>query len=223
MEVFLTAVNTSARQHNMAVGLTMLLLPIHFSDPFQQANGDINQIILRYRDHITGVDLCTLDFLDRFPDPEHQLPEVCETVKGSGLHLSAHAGEFYDARPVEMAIELGAERIGHGIRIIHDKQVMKKVIDHEITLEVCPISNYKTGALKADAKHPLRELLQAGVRVTINTDDQGVQGTTWGDDYTFASETLGLTKEEIKSCLKNSFEASFLPPARKEVHRDLFF
>ena len=110
------------------------------------------------------------------------------------MHLSAHAGEFYDARPVEQALKLGVDRIGHGIRTIEDQRVMERVIEQGITLEVCPISNYKTGALAADVEHPLLRLLRAGVRVTINSDDQGVQGSSWRDDYDFAMRTIGLTR-----------------------------
>ena len=222
MEAFLTAIDTATRDRDIAVGLTMLILPYHFAPWWRDQHGDIHDIILEYRDHLTGVDICTLDFFPNYPEFEPQLPKLCETVREAGLHLSAHAGEFYDARPVERAIELGVERIGHGIRTIEDRKVLEQVVAHDITLEVCPVSNYKTGALAADAEHPLLRLLRAGVRVTINSDDQGVQGSNWRDDYDFAMHTIGLTEDDIKTCLRNSFEASFQSLEVKKRYRQRF-
>jgi adenosine deaminase len=222
MDAFLSTIDSSTRHIDMAVGVTMLLLPSHFTPSFRDAHGDICDLIVEYRKFLTGVDLCTLDFASKYPEFERQLPKVSQTVKDTGLHLSAHAGEFYDARPVEKAVELGVERIGHGIRIIHDQRILEQVKEHNIALEVCPISNYKTGAIANDSEHPLRQLLRAGVRVTINSDDQSVQASTWGDDYDFAMQTLKLSEDEIRTCLQNSFEASFLPPERKNIYRELF-
>ena len=222
MDAFLTTIDTSTHHHDIAVGVTMLILPSHLEPAYRDAHGDIRDLILEYRDFLTGVDICTLDFFNKYPELECQLPKIFETVKDAGLHLSAHAGEFYDAHPVEKAIELGAERIGHGIRTIHNQQVLERVKEHNITLEICPISNYKTGAITANSEHPLRKLLKAGVRVTINSDDQGVQNSNWRDDYDFAMHTIGLSEYEIRMCLRYSYEASFLPLERKNIYRDLF-
>lgn len=221
-EAVFTGVEKGAHNRDIAVGLRFIILTRHLTDEFHENYGDIRKIISEYRQHITGVDICSLEPLDEEQHDSFRLQELCEFVKESGLHLSAHAGEFLDAKPVEKAIDMGAERIGHGIRIVDDKEVLERVKAHDITLEVCPISNYRTGAIASDCEHPLRRLLRAGVRVTINSDDQGVQNSNWRDDYDFAMEKIGLTEDEIRRCLRYSFEASFLSAEEKGKYSELF-
>ena len=156
------------------------------------------------------------------PHEPRRLRALCDWVKASDLHLSAHAGEFFDAAPVSQALDLGVERIGHGIQIADDETVLERVVAHDVTLEVCPISNYRTGALTPDAAHPLRRLLKAGVRVTINSDDQGVQNSSWRDDYDFAAQEIGLSEDEVRKCLRTAFEASFLSAEAKKEYGALF-
>jgi adenosine deaminase len=223
-EAVIAGVERGAHNRDIAVGLRMLIRPHHLTDAFRRTYGDIQAHVAAYRRHLVGIDICTLDPMDRDRDRHdpHRLRALCDWSRASGLHLSAHAGEFHDAAPVAQAIDLGVERIGHGIRIIDDRDVLKQVVAHRVTLEVCPISNYRTGALAPDREHPLRRLLQAGVRATINSDDQGVQGSSWRDDYDLAAREIGLTEDEIGTCLRTSFEASFLCPRERQKHRELF-
>lgn len=221
-EAVLAGVETGIHNRDIAVGLRFIILTRHLTDEFHENYGDIRKIISEYRQHITGVDICSLDPLDEEQHDSFRLQELCEFVKESGLHLSAHAGEFLDAKPVEKAIDMGVERIGHGIRIVDDKEVLERVKAHNITLEVCPISNYRTGAIASDCEHPLRRLLREEVRVTINSDDQGVQNSNWRDDYDFAMKEIGLTEDEIRKCLRYSFEASFLSIEEKGKYSELF-
>jgi len=222
-EALLVAVGDFTQGKDIAVGITMLIEPhYHLAREFSETNGDIRDFILEYRQNLTGVDLCSLDVIEDDSELWLKLPSLCEAVKGSGLHLSAHAGEFTGGRPILKAIELGVERIGHGIRTIDDEKIVIQIIENDITLEVCPISNYRTGAVAAGDEHPLLRLLRAGVKVTINSDDQGVQNSTWRDDYDFSMRTIGLSEGDIRKCLRNSFDASFLGPERKNIYRDLF-
>ena len=220
-EAVIAGVEAGAHSWDIAVGLRMLIRPRHLTDAFRETYGDIQAHVAAYRQHLVGVDICTLDPMDR--DQERHDPRrlraLCDWVKASGLHLSAHAGEFTDAVPVAQAIDLGVERIGHGIQIADDEAMLEQVVAHHITLEVCPISNYRTGAIAPDQAHPLRRLLRAGVRVTINSDDQGVQNSNWHDDYDFAADEIGLTEDEIGTCLQTSFEASFLSAKEKKKVR----
>jgi len=221
-EAVIAGIEQGVHNREIAVGLRMLIMPHHMTEPFRETYGDIQAHVDAYRQHLVGVDICTLDPINDVPYPPDRLRAFCEWVKASGLHLSAHAGEFCDAAPVAQAIDLGAERIGHGIRIVHDPAVLERVVAQGITLEVCPISNYRTGALAPDQEHPLRWLLRAGVRVTINSDDQSVQNSSWRDDYDFARREIGLTGSEVRQCLRTSFEASFLGAAEKERYAALF-
>jgi adenosine deaminase len=221
-EAVIAGIEKGTHNRDIAVGLRMLVMPQHMTEPFRETYGEIQEHVAAYRRHLVGVDICTLDPIHELSYPPRRLRAFCEWVKGSGLHLSAHAGEFYDAAPVEQAIDLGVERIGHGIRIAGDQAVLERVVAQDITLEVCPISNYRTGALAPGQEHPLRRLLRAGVRVTINSDDQGVQNSSWRDDYDFARREIGLTEAEIGQCLRTSFEASFLSAEEKQRYGALF-
>jgi adenosine deaminase len=223
-EAVIAGVEAGVHNRDIAVGLRVLIRPRHLTDAFRETYSDIQAHVAEYRRHLVGVDICTLDPMDRDRtrhDPR-RLRALCEWVKASGLHLSAHAGEFLNAAPVAQAIDLGVERIGHGIQIADDEAMLERVVAHSVTLEVCPISNYRTGALAPDQEHPLRRLLRAGVRVTINSDDQGVQNSSWRDDYNFAADEIGLTENEIGTCLRTAFEASFLSAEEKAKYGQLY-
>ena len=220
-EAVIAGVERGQHDRDIAVGLRMLIRPRHLTDAFRETYGDIRDHIAAYRPHLVGVDICTLDPIDRGQHDRRRLRELCDFVKASGLRLSAHAGEFFDARPIALALELGVERIGHGIQIAYDEDAQRQVVAHGVTLEVCPLSNYRTGAIAPECAHPLAKLLRAGVRVTINSDDPGVQGSTWRDDYRFAVDEIGLTKAEVKQCLGYAYEASFLD-AEKQAYASSF-
>jgi adenosine deaminase len=221
-EAVIAGIEQGKHGRDIAVGLRMLILPRHLTDAFRETYGDIQAHVAAYRHHLVGVDICSLDPLDEVPHEPRRLRALCDWVKASGLHLSAHAGEFFDAAPVLQALDLGVERIGHGIQIADDETALQRVVAHNVTLEVCPISNYRTGALAPDRAHPLRRLLQAGVRVTINSDDQGVQNSSWRDDYDFAAQEIGLSEDEVRKCLRTAFGASFLSAEEKARYGELF-
>ncbi len=221
-EAVIAGVEMGAHNRDITVGLRMLILPRHLTDAFCESYGDVKEHVAEYRQHIVGVDVCTLDRIVQERHDPRRLRELCDFVKASDLHLSAHAGEFFDAEPVARALDLGVERIGHGIQIAGDEEVLERVKAHGVTLEVCPISNYRTGALAPGCEHPLGKLLRAGVRVTINSDDQGVQSSNWRDDYRFAVDEIGLTEDEVRQCLRYAYEASFLSAEEKEKYGTLF-
>ena len=220
-EAVIAGVEAGIHNRDIAVGLRMLILPRHLSDPFCDTYGDVIEHVLEYRRHLVGVDICTLDRIQGAHD-ERRLRALCDRVQASGLHLTAHAGEFYDAAPVVRALGLGAERIGHGIQVAYDVAVLEQVKAGGVTLEVCPVSNYRTGALARGCEHPLAGLLRAGVRVTINSDDSGVQGSTWQDDYRMAVDRIGLTEDEVRQCLRNAYQASFLRAEDKGKYAGLW-
>lgn len=221
-EALIDGIKIAAKGKDIALGLKLLILPRHLSTDFQRLFGDIRAIIRDCRPHLVGVDICTLDSVGGGLFDPVSIKKVCDFVRGNGLHLSAHAGEFGEAEPITQAIGLGIERLGHGIGIAGRNDLIKTIIAHNITLEICPASNYRTGAISEGKKHPLRDLLLSGVRVTINSDDQSVQNSTWRDDYVMAKEKIGLTDNEIKRCLNYSFEASFLNNKLKERYRNIF-
>lgn len=133
-------------------------------------------------------------------------------ARQSGLHITAHAGEWGGPENVRFAIEhLGAERIGHGVRVIEAPEIMDLARERGTVLEVCVTSNYQSGVVPALSDHPLVRLLNAGLTVTLNTDDPGVSAITLSDEYRLALEDLGLPPEELARCVLAGARAAFLP------------
>lgn len=129
-------------------------------------------------------------------------------ARSAGLRLTAHAGESDGAHSIWAALELGAERIGHGIRAIDEPALVKHLRDHGIPLEISISSNLATGVVTELTQHPLRRLYDAGVPLTINTDDPGIFRTTLSAEFELASR-LGFSQDELHGLAENGFRYSF--------------
>ena len=159
-------------------------------------------------------------------DPKVFAP-LFQKAKKSGLHITIHSGETpnnFAAIWVKDSVEiLGAERIGHGVQIVRNLEVLDFIRDRKIPLEVCPISNYLTQSFATYEAHPIRQLMNAGVFVTINSDDPGVFATTLSDDYEVLHRVHDFTAEDFKYCNQTAFNASFISAQEKaRVHGDFF-
>src|SRR5215210_7125835 len=128
------------------------------------------------------------------------------------LAVTVHAGEGDGAESVRQAVHVcGANRIGHGTRLIEDPDLTQYVNDRRIALEVCLTSNVQTRVADSYAAHPLREYFDRGLNVTLNTDNRLMSGTTLTDEYIYAAEHLGFTVDELAGIALNGFESAFLP------------
>jgi adenosine deaminase len=128
------------------------------------------------------------------------------------LAVTVHAGEGDGAESVREAVHVcGANRIGHGTRLIEDAELTQYVNDRRIALEVCLTSNVQTRVADSYEAHPLREYFERGLNVTLNTDNRLMSGTTLTDEYVHAAEHLGFTVEELAGIALNGFESAFLP------------
>jgi adenosine deaminase len=105
---------------------------------------------------------------------------------------------------------MAADRIGHGLHIINDPDLIQLVIDNDITLELCPTSNLLTGSIPAIEAHPFKKLIEAGVKTTINTDDPSLFAIDWKSEYAVAKNVLGLSHADINQCIDNAKAASFI-------------
>ena len=130
-------------------------------------------------------------------------------ARDRGLRLVCHAGETTDASSVWEALEIGAERIGHGIRAIDDAELMAHLKEKNIPLEVSITSNVRTGAVGSVRDHPVRRLYDAGVPIVLNTDDPALFGCTLSGEYELARREFGFTEEEVAGLVRNSFLYSF--------------
>jgi adenosine deaminase len=141
--------------------------------------------------------------------PPALFKDVFAYARSCGLHTVAHAGEAAGAQSVRDAVEiLGAERIGHGVRALEDPSVVALLVEKNIPLEICPTSNYLTGAAKRGEPHPYQVLERAGVTVTIDADDPTLFGTTISHEYALVAEQSGF--ESLKRYIKNAANASFM-------------
>lgn len=138
-------------------------------------------------------------------------------AKKAGLHITVHSGEIPGGEFfVKDAIEfLHAERIGHGVQIYKSKEMIDYVKAKNIALELCPISNHLTNAIPDLSKHPLKFLMNEGVKVSINSDDPGIFGTTLLDDYEVLRDLHRFKLEDFNRCNQMAFDACFIPEKKR--------
>ncbi|MFJ8585500.1 adenosine deaminase [Streptomyces sp. NPDC093595] len=148
--------------------------------------------------------------------PRPQFKPYFDRAIAAGLHSVPHAGETTGPGTVWDALrELRAERIGHGTSAPRDPELLAHLAEHRIALEVCPTSNIATRAVADIEEHPIKEMVRAGVLVTVNSDDPPMFGTDLNNEYGVAARLLGLDERGIAELAKNAVEASFLDPAGK--------
>ncbi|MEU9701798.1 adenosine deaminase [Streptomyces sp. NPDC047981] len=148
--------------------------------------------------------------------PRPQFKPYFDRAIEAGLRSVPHAGETTGPETVWDALkDLRAERIGHGTSSVQDPELLAYLAEHRIALEVCPTSNIATRAVADLDRHPLKEMVAAGVLVTINSDDPPMFGTDLNNEYAVAARLLELDERGIAALAKNAVEASFLDPAGK--------
>ncbi|MFI6226801.1 adenosine deaminase [Micromonospora echinospora] len=148
--------------------------------------------------------------------PRPQFKPYFDQARAAGLRSAPHAGETTGPQTVWDALrELGAERIGHGISAAQDPELMAHLAQHRIALEVCPTSNLRTRAVASLDEHPLGRLVEAGVLVTINSDDPPMFGTTLNDEYAVAARLLELDAAGVAGLARDAVTAAFLPEGEK--------
>jgi adenosine deaminase len=163
---------------------------------------------------VVGFDLAGAE--EDFPAKKHR--EAFSRVLSNNINCTLHAGEAYGPESIHQAIHLcGAHRIGHGVRLIEDGDLLNYVNDHRIPLECCPSSNVQTKAVSRLEEHPIRLFYDLGLRVTVNTDNRMVTRTTVSEEYQRLHDVLGFTLEEIKELIIMGFKSAFLPYAIKRA------
>lgn len=197
---------SSARdgQGDMSVGLIVLATRHKGIEEAVQSA----EVAVRSRDlGVAGFDLAGQER----GHPASNFVEAFDIARRGGLRLTAHAGEECGPESIRDALDvLGVERIGHGLALGQDPGLLKDVARRQIPLEMCPISNCRTGVVRSVAEHPVIQYLRAGVRVTLNSDDPGLFGTTLRDDWRMVQTVLHPSDAELRTLIWNGVEAAFL-------------
>lgn len=156
--------------------------------------------------------------------PEAEIPletqaPALRLAQGLGFPLTLHAGEAAPPASIARAVELGAVRIGHGTSLWRDGALMERLAREKIGLEMCPTSNLQTKAIANWGEYHIREYFEAGVPLTICTDDPAISGITLTEEYLLAMSVLGFAPAEMERVVLGGVEMSFAPPALKETLR----
>jgi adenosine deaminase len=170
------------------------------------------EMALPFRDQILGIGLDSSEL----GHPPMKFIDVFARARNAGFRCVAHAGEEGPPDYISQALDLlGAERIDHGVRALEDQLLMRRLAQEQVPLTVCPLSNVRIGVFRSLGQHNLKRLLNAGLMVTINSDDPAYFGSYVADNYVAAQQALGLSRDEIERLAANSFKASFLPSEEK--------
>ncbi|GES66403.1 adenosine deaminase [Aspergillus terreus] len=148
--------------------------------------------------------------------PKDMFRELYASASAKGIRLTAHAGEEGDPSYIHAALELGAQRIDHGIRLVEDEELMARVAREGVMLTVCPISNVQLRCVESVAQVPIRKFLDAGVKFSINSDDPAYFGGYILDNYCAVQEAFGLSVDEWRLIAENSVRESWIHDERKE-------
>ncbi len=141
--------------------------------------------------------------------------EVYAYAADKGLRLTAHAGESAGPESIWGALNLKAERIGHGLTAWQDPELVEELSQRQVPVEICVTSNLKTGCCSGIADHPVKNYFDHGMMITLNTDDPAMFRTSLSREYQLVQDAMGFTDEHLRELARNSFEAAFLPAERK--------
>ncbi len=163
---------------------------------------------LDHRDRITAVGLDSSEL----GHPPQKFARVFERARAEGFLAVAHAGE--EGPPANVADSLDilrVSRIDHGVRAVEDPALVERLASAKVPLTVCPLSNVRLGVFASLAEHPLKAMLAAGLKATVNSDDPAYFGGYINENFVASAQALALTRDDVVILIRNSFDAAFLP------------
>jgi aminodeoxyfutalosine deaminase len=152
---------------------------------------------------------------DEARGPAEGFRDLFKKAADNGLRLTAHAGETTGPESVWGAINIGAERIGHGLSAASDPELMEVMAQKQVPVEICITSNLRTGACKDMQEHPVKKFFDEGLMVTLSTDDPAMFQTSLNKEFEIARQEFSFTEDHLRELARNSIEASFLPVEKK--------
>jgi adenosine deaminase len=208
------AMAEAEREHGLTSRLILCFLRHLPEEAALAAYKDALPMFERHGDRLVGIGL---DSSER-NNPPSSFARVYAKARDRGLRLVAHAGEEGPPAYIHEALDiLRVERIDHGVRSIEDPALVKRLADERIALTVCPLSNLKLMVFDDMKKHSLKTLLDAGVAVTVNSDDPAYFGGYVNDNYVAVAEALELGEQDLYTLARNSLEASFVDAPQRQA------
>ena len=197
-------------QRDFGVSLLWIFDAVRHFGP--EAAAEVFDLAARLRDrNVAGIGIGG----DEARGSAEKFRDLYKKAADNGLRLTAHAGETTGPESVWGALNIGAERIGHGLAAAQDTELMEVMAEKQVPVEVCISSNLRTGACRELTDHPVRKFFDQGLMVTLNTDDPAMFQTSLNKEYEVAQEEFGFSDEHLRELARNSFEASFLPVEKK--------
>lgn len=210
VEAIIDGVQSARQTYDVDIRLIGILSRTFGEDACQQElNG-----LLSHRDKITALDLAG----DELGFPGHLFQPHFNRARDTGWNITVHAGEAAGAESIWHAIkELGATRIGHGVKAIEDPRLMDYLAEHKIGIESCLTSNIQTSTIPSLAQHPLKTFLEHGILASLNTDDPAVEGIELKHEYNIAAPAAGLTPAQIRQTQINGLKMAFISQAERDA------
>jgi adenosine deaminase len=181
-----------------------------------ESSNEMAELAVAYKGRgVVGFDLAGAEY--DHPAKHHKA--AFQLVRSNNINTTIHAGEAYGPESIAQALHVcGAHRIGHGVRLREDGDLLHYINDHRIPLEVCPSSNVQTGAVRDLASHPMKLYYNLGLRVTVNTDNRLVTDTTVSQELWHCHTKMGMSLADIKSIVTAGFKSAFLPFHVKQAY-----
>ncbi len=180
---------------------------------------EVFELAAKYRDrNVVGIGIGG----DEQKAPPELFREQFAYAAGHGLRLTCHAGESAGPESIWGALNLGAERIGHGLTACQDSELIEELAEHQVPVEICLTSNLRTACCANLSDHPVRKYFDQGLMITLNTDDPAMFGASLTGEYELAQTEFSFTDEHLRELARNSFEASFLSAEKKVKFLELF-
>ncbi len=178
---------------------------------------DENWRMIRSARELLGSGVCGVDLAGAEASyPMSQFMNLFEKTRNIGMPFTIHAGECGSVENITDAVAAGAKRIGHGIAMRGHEDVIRKLAEKKIGIEMCPVSNLQTRAVPGPEFYPIREFLDHGAMVTVNTDNRTVSDTTMTKELEFIQNTYGIRDEEVLLLMRNAVDAAFAEETVKE-------
>ncbi|MDX7998446.1 adenosine deaminase [Xenorhabdus sp. Reich] len=213
VEAVIDGIHSASQQHDIQIRLIGILSRTFGEKACSQELAGL----LAHKQHITALDLAG----DELGFPGHLFEQHFIHARDTGWNISVHAGEAAGSESIWHAIrELGATRIGHGVKAITDPALMDYLAEHNIGIESCLTSNLQTSTVSSLQDHPLKKYLEHGILASINTDDPAVEGIEIRHEYNVAAPAAGLSPEQIRQAQINGLTTAFLSEAEKQALKD---